>query len=61
VKKPVPRKAPKPRNVAAKALAEGQFQPRVQEDPKTYRRREKHPPRYKTQRPESDDQDDGVQ
>lgn len=34
---------PKPRNVAAKALAEGQFRPRVEADPKAYRRRGKHP------------------
>jgi hypothetical protein len=38
-----PRKAPKPRNVAAKALRMGQFQPKVEADPKAYRRRQKHP------------------
>lgn len=38
------RKAPhRPKNVAAKALAEGQFRPRVVADPKAYRRRKRHP------------------
>ena len=44
MKKPrKPKSPPKPRNVAAKALAEGQFRPKVEADPKAYRRREKHP------------------
>ena len=44
MKKPTPRKAPKPRNVAAKALGMGQFQPRAEENPKAYKRRQKHKP-----------------
>ncbi len=44
MKKPKPRKPPKPRNVAAKALGMGQFQPKVEADPKAYTRREKHKP-----------------
>ena len=36
-------RAPKPRNVAAKALREGQFQAKVEADPKAYKRRRKHP------------------
>jgi hypothetical protein len=44
MKKPKPRKSPKPRNVAAKALGMGQFQPKVEADPKAYRRRKKHKP-----------------
>ncbi|WP_422653326.1 DUF7230 family protein [Devosia sp.] len=31
-----------PRNVAAKSLREGQFQPKVEDDPKAYSRRKKH-------------------
>lgn len=42
MKKPRPRKPPKPRNVAAKALGMSQFQPKVEADPKAYKRREKH-------------------
>jgi hypothetical protein len=37
-----PKAPPKPRNVAAKALSEGQFQPKVEADPKAYNRRVKH-------------------
>lgn len=36
------RKQTAPRNLAAKALAEGQFKPKVEPDPKAYRRRTKH-------------------
>jgi hypothetical protein len=36
------RKETAPRNVAAKALAEGQFKPKVEADPKAYRRKQKH-------------------
>lgn len=36
------RKQAAPRNLAAKALREGQFQPKVEQDPKGYRRRSKH-------------------
>jgi hypothetical protein len=36
------RKETAPRNVAAKSLAEGQFKPKVELDPKTYRRKQKH-------------------
>ena len=36
------RKQAAPRNVAAKSLREGQFQPKVEEDPKGYKRRVKH-------------------
>ncbi|HQZ11800.1 MAG TPA: hypothetical protein PK286_02850 [Devosia sp.] len=43
-KKPKPKKPPKPRNVAAKALGMGQFQPKVEADPNVYKRREKHRP-----------------
>jgi hypothetical protein len=44
MKKPKPKAPPKPRNVAAKALRSGQFQPRVEDHPKAYRRRPKHRP-----------------
>lgn len=36
------RKQIAPRNLAAKALAEGQFKPKVEPDPKAYRRRVKY-------------------
>lgn len=36
------RKQTAPRNVAAKALGDGQFKPKVEVDPKTYRRKPKH-------------------
>lgn len=36
------RKQTAPRNLAAKSLAQGQFKPRVEPDPKTYRRKPKH-------------------
>jgi len=36
------RKETAPRNLAAKALAEGQFKPKVEADPKAYRRKQKH-------------------
>ena len=44
-KLPLTRKQVAPRNAAAKALREGQFQPKVEPDPKAYRRRPKHPPK----------------
>jgi hypothetical protein len=44
-KVPLTRKQVAPRNAAAKALREGQFQPKVEPDPKAYRRRPKHPPK----------------
>lgn len=44
MKKPKPKAPPKPRNVAAKALREGQFQPKIEENPKAYKRRPKHKP-----------------
>jgi len=36
------RKQVAPRNLAAKALQGGQFQPKIEEDPKGYKRRDKH-------------------
>lgn len=42
VKIPLTRKQTAPRNVAAKALREGQFQPKVEPDPKAYKRKKKH-------------------
>lgn len=36
------RKQTAPRNVAAKALREGQFQPKVEPGPKGYKRKKKH-------------------
>lgn len=42
MKIPLTRKQAAPRNVAAKALREGQFQPKVEDDPKGYKRRKKH-------------------
>jgi hypothetical protein len=36
------RKQTAPRNLAAKALGEGGFKPKVEPDPKSYRRRQKH-------------------
>ena len=36
-------KAPlRPRNVAARALREGQFQPKVEKDPRAYTRKPRH-------------------
>ena len=49
-KKPSRKSLPPPRNVAAKALREGQFQPKVEENPKAYRRRSRHPPRLEPTR-----------
>jgi hypothetical protein len=37
-----PKASPKPRNVAAKALREGQFRPKVMADPKAYKRHPRH-------------------
>lgn len=42
VKVPLTRKQTAPRNLAAKALREGQFQPKVEPDPKAYKRKKKH-------------------
>ncbi|MBL8591532.1 MAG: hypothetical protein JNK01_02520 [Devosia sp.] len=42
MKIPLTRKQIAPRNAAAKALREGQFQPKVEEDPKVYKRKKKH-------------------
>lgn len=42
MKVPLTRKQLAPRNVAAKALRQGQFQPKVEDDPKGYKRRVKH-------------------
>ena len=42
MKKPRKRKPPAPRNVAAKALREGQFQAKVEKNPRAYARRPKH-------------------
>jgi hypothetical protein len=42
VKVPRTRKEAAPRNVAAKALRQGQFQPKVEKDPKAYTRKRKH-------------------
>jgi hypothetical protein len=36
------RKQTAPRNTAARSLREGQFQPKVEPDPKAYNRRKKH-------------------
>ena len=36
------RKQTAPRNLAAKALGEGQFKPKVEADPRAYRRKSKH-------------------
>lgn len=36
------RKQTAPRNLAAKSLAQGQFKPKVEPDPKAYRRKPKH-------------------
>ncbi len=36
------RKQTAPRNVVAKALRDGQFQPKVEPDPKSYKRKTKH-------------------
>ena len=42
MKIPLTRKQTAPKNVAAKALREGQFQPKVEPDPKAYTRKSKH-------------------
>jgi hypothetical protein len=44
MRKPHPKAPPKPRNIAAKALREGQFQPKIEDKPKAYKRRTKHRP-----------------
>jgi hypothetical protein len=44
MKKPKRKAPPKPRNLAAKSLRAGQFQPKVEPDPKAYKRRPKHKP-----------------
>lgn len=36
------RKQVAPRNIAAKSLQAGQFQPKIEDDPNAYKRREKH-------------------
>ncbi|MHB1110543.1 MAG: DUF7230 family protein, partial [Devosia sp.] len=41
MKDPRTRKQTAPRNVAAKALRQGRFQPKVEKDPKTYSRKHK--------------------
>ena len=50
-----PAKAPKPRNVAAKALGMGQFRPKVEADPKAYKRHPKHKPDTSSVPDEADD------
>lgn len=42
MKVPLSRQQVAPRNVAAKSLREGQFQPKVEADPKAYKRKNKH-------------------
>lgn len=42
MKVPRTRKQSAPRNVAAKALRQGQFQPKIEKDPKAYSRKRKH-------------------
>lgn len=42
-RKKQPKAPPKPRNVAAKALAEGRFRPKVMADPNAYKRHPRHP------------------
>jgi hypothetical protein len=42
MKVPLSRKQVAPRNVAAKSLREGQFQPKIEADPKVYKRKNKH-------------------
>ena len=41
---PLGRKQTAPKNVAARALRQGQFQPKVEPDPKGYTRKPKHKP-----------------
>lgn len=42
MKVPLTRKQIAPRNVAARSLREGQFQPKVEADPRAYKRKKKH-------------------
>lgn len=42
MKVPRARKHSAPRNLAAKALRQGQFQPKIEKDPKAYSRKRKH-------------------
>ena len=42
MKIPRTRKRSAPRNIAAKALRQGQFQPKIEKDPKAYSRKRKH-------------------
>ena len=52
MKKPV-RSPPRKRNLAAKALSDPLFRPKVMADPKAYRRKPRTPPRPKS---EADDE-----
>jgi hypothetical protein len=42
MRKPKKKAPPKPRNVAAKALGSGRFKPKVEPNPKAYKRRQRH-------------------
>lgn len=57
MKKPRKKVPPKPRNIAAKSLREGPFQPRVEENPKAYKRRPRHKPDLASVPPD-EEQDD---
>lgn len=55
MKIPRTRKQTAPRNVAAKALRQGQFQPKVEKNPKGYVRKPKHERPPLPQAPAEDD------
>jgi hypothetical protein len=44
MKRPLTRKETAPRNLAAKALGAGHFKPKVEPDPKTYKRKGRYRP-----------------
>lgn len=44
MKRPLSRKETAPRNLAAKALRSGQFKPKVEPDPKAYKRKGRYAP-----------------
>ena len=56
MKIPLTRKQTAPKNVAAKALREGQYQPKVEADPKAYSRKAKHRDDPKRSELEPDDE-----
>ena len=55
MKKPRIRKPPVPRNLAAKSLRTELFRPKVERNPKAYKRRQKHEPHLPKVAPDDED------